>query len=178
MVFEFLVVLIVSLIFGNGLLYLTGPKEKTGLVSLKEQIQEEKEEKLQTEEPNVSDLSGNVFVDEAYSVQASLRSVNEKIKLAHERINDLEASLQSINSVLISSKPETPFAVDEKIKNLDNFRRNTKIELEAIKKLLKQLKEFRKIKGKKTPLTKNKEQELNKRIHELVFNTKKEDQNF
>ena len=175
MVFEFLVVLIVSLLFGNGLLYFTSPKQSSAILSLKEQIQSEKTE---TQSEEAVDLSGSVYVDEIYSVQASLRSVNEKIKLAHERISDLENSLNSLGSlnvVLPSTQKENAFDAEAKIRNLENFKRNTKIELEAIKKLLIQLKEFRKIKGKKTLSTKKKEEEINKRIHELVFNTKKSD---
>lgn len=172
MVFEFLIVLIISLVFGNGLLYFTSPKEKAETVSLKEQIHGEKGD-IQSDES--TEVPGNVYVDEIYSVQASLRNANEKIKLAHERITELETSLQSINSVLVSSKTESAFDVEEKIRNLDNFRRNTKIELEAIKKLLKQLREFRRLKGKKSVSAKKKEEELNKRIHDLVFNVQKED---
>ncbi len=167
MISEFLVVLVVSLAFGNGLLYFTSKKEKTEMVSLKEQIQDSTE--VNSQETN---LSGSVYIDEIYSLQASLRGVNEKIKLAHERINELELVLANMNSSL-NSVPSASFPAEEKIKQLEEFKRRTKIELEAIKKLLKQLKEFRKIKGKKSLSAKKTEEKLNKRIHELVFNTKK-----
>ncbi len=167
MLFEFLVVLIISLIFGNGLLFLVSPQSKQDISFLKEQIQENKPDAFEEQA-----LPGSVYVDEIYSVQASLRTANEKIKLAHERINELETSLQAINSIIVSSKRESP-DFESKVKSLEKFKRNTKIELEAIKKLLKQLNEFKKIKGKKTVSAKKKEKELNKRIHELVFNTKK-----
>jgi len=165
MISEFLVVLVVSLLFGNGLLYFTSKKENSGLVSLKEEIEGDK---------SISFSAGlsDTDVEEIYSNQASLRSANEKIKLAHERISDLENTLQSMNSVIHPGSSD----VEEKIKKLEDFKRLTKIELKAIKDLLKQLKEFRKISVKKrTPALIKKEKDLNKRIHELVFNTKKHD---
>jgi len=173
MISEFLVVLIVSLLFGNGLLFLTGRRDDSSVMGLKQQI--EQGSVLETSGVSaVSEVSG-VDVDEIYSVQASLRSVNEKINLAHERIAELETALQSITGMLSSAKENnSDYSLGEKILKLENFRRNTKIEMEAIKKLLKQLSEFRKIKtGKKTVSMKKKEEELNKKIHNLVFNVKK-----
>ncbi len=173
MLSEFLIVLIVSLLFGNGLLFLTGRRKDSSVMSLKQQIVEDSV----PETVNASAVSevSSVDVDEIYSVQASLRGVNEKINLAHERIAELETALQSISAMLVSSKEDSSgYNLEEKIKKQENFRRNTKIELEAIKKLLKQLREFRKIKtSKKTVSMKKKEEELNKKIHNLVFNVKK-----
>jgi chromosome segregation ATPase len=167
MVFEFLIVLIFSLLLGNGLLFFASPRGKTGVLSLKDQIQG------QEIEDNSVNLSGSVYVDQIYEVQASLRGLDEKIKLAHERISELEETLGSINSVF-SSPAKTESGFGEKIIRLENFRKNAKIELEAIKKLLQQLKEFRKIKTKKkTNEILKKEDELNEKIHGLVFNVKK-----
>jgi len=173
MIFEFLVVLIISLLFGNGLLYFTSSsnKESQSLANLKQEVQGQTQE-MQPQEINSFSLP-EVYVDEIYEMQASLRSVNEKIKLAHQRIAELEGSLNSINSVLVSKPEGSDF--NKKIKRLEDFKRNASIELEAIKKLLKQLKEFREIKNKKSLPAKKKELEINKRIHELVFNTSKKD---
>ena len=167
MIFDFLIVLIFSLLLGNGLLFFTSSRAKTDVLSLKDQIQGE-----ETEDSSV-DLSGSVYVDQIYEVQASLRGLDEKIKLAHERISELEETLGSINSVL-SSPAKTESDFEEKIIRLENFRKNAKIELKAIKKLLQDLKEFRKIKTiKKTKEILRKEDELNEKIHSLVFNVKK-----
>ncbi|MFH1664277.1 MAG: hypothetical protein ABH986_05770 [archaeon] len=170
MISEFLVALIVSLLFGNGLLYFTSrTKESDSLLSLKEKISGSGPEVSATE-TDLSVVVPEAYIDDIYSVQASLRGVNEKLKLTHERISELETTINSINSVLVSGN-ET--GLSTKVKKLDDFKRNALIELEAIKKLLKQLKEFREIKDKKSLSAKKKEQEINKRIHELVFNTTK-----
>ena len=173
MVFEFLIVLIFSLVLGNGLLFFTGSSGNSGssaepeVLSLKEEIQGNSFEEASNNVP------GNVFVDQVYEVQASLRNLDEKVKLAHERITEMEETLNSINSVLVS-QPKTGVNFDEKLDRLESFRRNTKIEIEAIKKLLVQLKEFRnQKKGKNAKALKKKEEELNNRIHNLVFNVKK-----
>lgn len=172
MISDFLVVLIVSLVFGNGLLYFTSAK-KNSIELIKEQVLQSNTAGTaeSTETVNFSSLPG-AYIDDIYSVQSSLRGVNEKISLAHERIAEMETILVSINSVLSSQPAETNF--EEKIRKLEEFKRSTKIEVEAIKKLLKQLNEFREIKVKKKSISvKKKEEELNRKIHELVFNSSK-----
>ncbi len=171
MISDFLVVLIVSLVFGNGLLYFTSTK-KNSIEAIKEQVlQSNTTEETESIQENSASLP-EAYIEDVYSVQSSLRTVNEKISLAHEKIAEMETILVSINSVLSSSPNETKF--EEKIRRLEDFKRSTKIELEAIKKLLMQLNEFREIKVKpKTISIKKKEEELNRKIHSLVFNTSK-----
>jgi DNA repair ATPase RecN len=164
MVSEFLVVLVLSLVFGNALLYFVSGKNS---VSLGKQSSEPIKQ-MPVESPKfVSGFSG----EEIRLLEAGLKAANERINLAHQRITELEDSLKSLDSVF-SVKGKPVFSVEEKIRKLEDFRRETRIELQAIKKLLKQLKEFRRIK-RKDSVSAKKEEELNKRIHALVFNTVK-----
>ena len=93
-----------------------------------------------------------------------VRIVDEKANMAHNRLTKLERHV-------LSGKSAVPADVKQRLERLDNFRANTEVELKAIKEIIAEMPKKRKEKKKKAEV--KKEKDLERKIHERVFNKRK-----
>ena len=113
----FLVVLIFSLTIGNGLLFLFPVKRQR----ISEQVAEREEEIVAEKSATKQGHTINVA------------PLNQKIELAHKRIQALEGALENSNAHGISS------SMKRRIEKLDNFRSTVEAEMIGIKEILVEL---------------------------------------
>ncbi len=144
----FLFVLVIALAFGHALLYLTRPRAESAeneIAFIPEDAQEKKIPAL-----NSADLS------------ARYKALNEKIKMAHSRLGDLE---RVVLEVADSKEINGGKTIENRLQSLDNFKANTAVELKAIKEIIGEIKEKKNKKGKK-----GKEINLNgEEMHKIIY---------
>lgn len=175
MVTVFLLVFVIALAIGNGLLFFTGSRRAEGMGS--EELGKLKENIIEFAPKNIPKKS------KAVEFNPEAKAANQKILMAHERIQELEKKVARLNSAVAKlSEPakkdlsnREPSKLNEKIERLEEFRNDAKIEIVAIKELLEDLRKtlplLKKEKKSRKELLKLKKdsEELDKRIHELVF---------
>ena len=85
---------------------------------------------LASEESLPADFS---TTEQVIEMQARLQGLNHKTRMAHERIEGLE---QEIVRAKTPANPEVLLRIEKRIENLDNFKANTEVELQALKEIL------------------------------------------
>ncbi|MBI2529536.1 MAG: hypothetical protein HYW05_00140 [Candidatus Diapherotrites archaeon] len=133
----FLFVLVIALALGHALLYLTklrGPgAESPGSGS---EIA-----------PPAADAQDEKFpAATSADLSARYKALNEKIKMAHSRLGDLERVLLEVAN---AKEMKEGKIIESRLQNLDNFKANTAVELKAIKEILGEMREGKNKKGKK-----------------------------
>jgi len=113
----FLGVLIFSLFVGNGLLFLF-PVKKQRHAQVIESVEDPVSEEIATKSSNFN---------------PSVAPLNQKIELAHKRIQLLEGALESSTSHGISP------SMKRRIEKLDNFRSTVEAEMIGMKEILTEL---------------------------------------
>ncbi len=147
----FLFVLALVLALGHLLLYLTRPRAGGGRAAAGSpaDVQEEK-----LAEVNSADLS------------ARYKALNEKIRMAHSRLGDLE---RVVLDVADAKKIKDSRLIESRLQNFDNFRANTSVELKAIKEILGEMQENKNKKGRK-----GKEADLSgEEMHKIIYGSRK-----
>ncbi|MEW6295121.1 MAG: hypothetical protein AB1467_02380 [Candidatus Diapherotrites archaeon] len=168
-----LIVLVVGLAVGNGLLFFTQPKGYSfkELEKIRAQINEDSMMRNGIQK-------SSLYYDDVYALQSSVRAAGHKIEMAHSRLGEVEKALKNLNYGMmeLSKKIEAkekelkiPYEIEEKIKRLDEFRRDTRIEIQALKDALEEIKPKSKGQQEKKKKEKKELRKLNKRIHEIVF---------
>jgi len=110
-------------------------------------------------------VQGKELSEKINNIEKTLSFLNKKEDLINQRINSIENKIRKIN--FNNNSNHNDFIL-KKIEKLEDFKRNTIIEIEAIKQ---NLKETNKANEKLTKQI-NKEKEL-KKIHEIIFHSKK-----
>ncbi len=143
LVTTFLFLMIGALTVGHGLLFFTKPADEQGNVM----------------HASPSQMAGPT---EIKVMESNFRALNEKIKMAHERINDVEKSLSSL---------KVPKGLAKQLHGFSNFKANTDIELKAMKEILMELQNNGiNIKAKRYPTSTKKEA---KEFHKMIYAGKK-----
>jgi|SRR3989344_8316932 len=143
----FLFVLVIALALGHALLHLTRPGAGNGNAAAGGSS-DAQEEKLA--EVNSSDLS------------ARYKALNEKIKMAHSRLGDIE---RVVLEVADAKEIKDNKIIESRLQNLDNFKANTAVELKAIKEILGEMREGKNKKGNK-----GKEADLSREdMHKIIY---------
>jgi len=168
-----LIVLIVGLAVGNGLLFFTQPKGYSfkELKKIRAQINEDSMVRQGIQK-------STLYYDDVYALQSSARAASHKIEMAHSRLGEVEKALKNLNYGMIELSKKTqakekeakmPYEIEEKIKRLDEFRRDARIEIQALKEALEEIKPKNMEQQEKKKKEKKGLRKLNKRIHEIVF---------
>ncbi|MFH1586755.1 MAG: hypothetical protein ABID38_02785 [Candidatus Diapherotrites archaeon] len=135
----FLLVMVGALTVGHGLLFFTKPADEQGDVMLPSQNQ-----------------MGNAT--EIKMMESNFRALNEKVRMAHDRINDVEKSLSTL---------KVPKGLGKQMEGFSNFRANTEIELKAMKEILLELQNNGiNIKARRYPTATQKEAE---EFHKMIY---------
>jgi len=93
----------------------------------------------------------NVLYGEIFNLQSKCKILDETISMAHNRITDVEKNLIGLNSL---SKEDSQIIINNlrelnsKLRELENFRANTKVELTGMKEISLEMKEFLKEKSR------------------------------
>jgi predicted nuclease with TOPRIM domain len=162
----FLGVLIIALIIGNLLLFFTNPKNSSNFMpknstSLQEEL---KQQVLFSSKNNeIQQSIPSTVIEEAYLNQSKIRALEEKIRLAHYRLNDLEKTIKNNNNFLIQKLDFSRF--EKKLKQFEEFKSNTVIELAALKQIINELKANSKNSNKQE--LKKEFEKANKKIDDL-----------
>ncbi|MCH7902515.1 hypothetical protein IIC68_02060 [archaeon] len=140
----FLSILIVSLLIGNGLLYLIAiPKRKT------------------IQETDDAEMGSEVF---QVTSSKSLVPLEKKVELAHKRIQKLEDLISKSKSVKNNLK------LERKVEKLDNFRSTIESEIIGIKEILIELQNNHITIKSRSFKSKGKTKKLSpKQLHSLVY---------
>ena len=185
----FLVVLIVALLVGNSLLYFTKPKRnRQNDLKISDLKNSAVQERFFSEEETVK--PSNVIYEEVYSFQGKLRAIEEKTRMAHSRLNEVERAVKNINFGLMElnkvlesksfqtkKEPQKEIPLDklaQKIQRLEDFKRNARIEIAALGEMIEEIKKEIGAKGEKKQSKREKELSkkingLEKIIHEVAF---------
>lgn len=139
----FLSILIVSLLIGNGLLYLIAiPKRKTVI---------DQDTEMDTEVYQVTSSK-------------SLVPLEKKVELAHKRIQKLEDLIAKSKSV------NTNLKLERKVEKLDNFRSTIESEIIGIKEILIELQNNHVTVKSRSFKSQGKVKKMSpKQLHSLVF---------
>lgn len=145
----FLFVLVLALALGHALLYLTKPgagsAENEDIASTPADAREE-----EIPAATSADLS------------ARYKALNEKIKMAHSRLGDLE---RVVLEVANAKELKDGKLIENRLQNLDNFKANTSVELKAIKEILGEIQDKKNKKGKNEKETDLSGEEMHKIIY-------------
>ncbi len=126
----FLVLIILALVIGNGFLYLTKQRHKP----MQELVQEDSSFE--------SHFSAESIDSKLYSLQSNLKALNELIKMAHGRLLDVEEKVKAKKFQDPTELIEKLNEINEKLKKLENFKENTKVDLKGMKEIVLEMKEF------------------------------------
>ncbi len=147
----FLFVLVIALALGHALLYLTKPRAESA-------ENEGNEAALIPEIPENAHGKGFPETTSA-DLSAGYKALNEKIKMAHSRLGDLE---RVVLEVANAKEIRDSKIVENRLQNLDNFKANTSVELKAIKEILGEIKNNKNGKGKEADLS-------GEEMHKIIY---------
>src|SRR3989344_286053 len=146
----FLFVLVIALALGHALLYLTKPRA--------ESAENEDEIALPAADAQEEKFPAATSAD----LSARYKALNEKIKMAHSRLGDLERVLLEVAN---AKEIRDDKIIENRLQNLDNFKANTAVELKAIKEILGEMREKENKKGEK-----EKESDLSREdMHKIIY---------
>ncbi len=149
----FLIVLVIALAFGNTLLSFIG----NGLPKAANSIS-----------GNAAIIAGSYFSDKVPAPKSNIKAVNEKANMAHSRLDALERFLLSKDNVIFLEN------LEGKMRNFDNFRANTEVELIAIKEILAELQNKGMVVKAKRFSKKGKQKKglSDKQMHKIIYRSK------
>jgi len=160
----FLIILVFALILGNAFLAVTKPlKEKS-----EEQYPEITSYNAEQEFP-VQSPPGRTFNGQNLS-DVSTQSLNEKIMMAHQRLDAMESAIVKIGKSTLEKDEVKNIKIKEKLDSLINQKNNTKIEIEALKDRVAKLEESADLYPESS---KEETEELKQKIHDLAYNKSK-----
>jgi len=150
----FLFVLVIALALGHALLYLTKPRA--------ESAENEDEIALPAADAQEEKFPAATSAD----LSARYKALNEKIKMAHSRLGDLERVLLEVAN---AKEIRDDKIIENRLQNLDNFKANTAVELKAIKEILGEMREKENKKGEK-----EKEADLSgEEMHKIIYRSRR-----
>ena len=155
----FLIVLIISLLIGNALLFFVGRRGGQAKAS-------------GSQSAVLKDISAAVasqaspMPGQSAGQDRSLIPIETKIELAHRRIQELEAKLRDSGT---NGSPSTDDALKRKIEKLDSFRSIAESELIAIKEILVELQDRHITAKSRTYKGKGKKEVSGEKLHKIIY---------
>ncbi|MFH1239586.1 MAG: hypothetical protein V1672_00005 [Candidatus Diapherotrites archaeon] len=166
MLTTFLIIVVIALVLGNLFLAVTKSSNKKTDESYNE-------ESYQTFEPSddqsgypVQSPPGRNFNSQSLP-DASTQALNEKIIMAHQRLDAMENAIVKIGKATLEKDEVKNGKIKEKLDSLINQKNNTKIELEALKDRVARLEELNDFSHKSRE---EETEDLKQKIHDLAYN--------
>jgi hypothetical protein len=172
----FLAMLVAALAIGNALLQMVSTEKKQNNKLEAKPFLGFSEDQLTEQNNNLS----NSFEDDRLAIiEAKFAALNNKILMAHDRLQRIETMLlESLNKPALQAPVQNQpvSAISGKLDKLWDFKSNTEIELAAMKDALRE-------KGILKPLAEKKQkiqteeisdaelEEIDKRAHDIVFHS-------
>lgn len=161
MLTTFLIIVVFALILGNAFLAATRPSEEKSEEPYPAATSYELEHEFPVQSPPGRNFNNQILPD------ASTQALNEKVMMAHQRLDSMENAIVKIGKATLESDDKKNGRIKEKLDSLINQKNNIKIEIEALKDRVARLEELNDL-----PHTSRKEEteELKQKIHDLAYN--------
>lgn len=161
MLTTFLIIVVFALILGNAFLAVTRPSEEKSEESGHEVASYEYKQEFPVQSPPGRNFNSQILPD------ASTQALNEKVMMAHQRLDTMENAIVKIGKATLESDDKKNGRIKKKLNSLINQKNNTKIEIEALKDRVARLEELNDFPHSSRE---EKTEELKQKIHDLAYN--------